>query len=254
MRSARVRLLGAVGLWLCLALSGAVRAQQFNSDSWISKPHGTATVILTAGQRASMMMTTLSLLPGWEFTVATYIYNRDADPLTSEGYSTSAYAKYMFWQNTAETGGGAVKAGIGMNPSYVLEGVAYQTGSQTFWMNAPITLPFFDNRLSWDLMPGASATLNYPRDGQVAWAFTYSTRLAWNPFSHKLALVGEVFGSAGQAVVAPDYRIGLRWEPDVRTNIALTYMGRFDGDQGTGIELGVMLFSPPFFCIGTCQK
>ena len=40
----------------------------------------------------------------------------------------------------------------------------------------------------------------------------------------------------------------------MRTNIALTYMGRFNGDQGTGIEFGIMLFSPPFFCIGTCQK
>ena len=80
------------GLWLCLAANSALQAQQFNSDSWISKEHGTATVIVTAGQRTTMMMTTLSLLPRWEFTVAAYIYNRDADRLTSEGHSTSAYA------------------------------------------------------------------------------------------------------------------------------------------------------------------
>jgi hypothetical protein len=249
-------LLGAAGLWLCLcvAFRGAAQAQQFNSDSWISKPHGTATVIVTAGQRTTMMMTTLSLLPRWEFTVAAYVYNQDADRLTSEGHSTSAYAKFMFWQNDAQTGGGAVKAGVGMNPSYTLEGVAYKTGSQTFWTNAPITLPFFDNRLSWDLMPGASATLSYPRDGQVAWAFTYSSRLAWYPFSPELALVGEVFGAAGQAVVSPTYRAGIRWEPDVHTNIALTYTRRFDGELGPGVEIGIMLFSPPFFCIGTCKK
>jgi hypothetical protein len=237
-----------------MAVRGVAHAQQFNSDSWISKRHGTATVIVSAGQRTTMMMTTLSLLPRWEFTVAAYIYNRDADRLTSEGHSTSAYAKFMFWQNDAETGGGAVKAGVGMNPSYILESVVYKTGSQTFWTNAPITLPFFDNRLSWEIMPGASATLNYPRDGRVAWAFTYSSRLAWYPFSPELSLVGEVFGSAGQAVVSPDYRVGIRWEPDVHTNIALTYAGKFDGDQGSGIELGIMLFSPPFFCIGTCRK
>ena len=254
MRSARVKLLGAVGFWLCLAVSGTAYAQQFNSDSWIAKPHGTATVIVTTGQRTTMMMTTLSLLPSWEFTVAAYIYNQDADRATSEGHSSSAYAKFMFWQNDAKTGGGAIKAGIGMNPSYVLEGVAYKTGSHTFWTNAPITLPFFDNQLSWDIMPGGSATLSYPRDGDVAWAVTYSSRLAWYPFSPKLSLVGEVFGSAGQAVVSPDYRGGLRWEPDEHTNIALTYDGKFDGGQGTGVEIGIMLFSPPFFCIGTCQK
>jgi predicted outer membrane repeat protein len=254
MRSARITLLGAAGIWLGLTVSGAAHAQQFNSDSWISKPHGTATVIVTAGQRTTMMMTTLSLLPRWEFTVATYVYNQDQDRLTSDGYSTSAYAKLMFWQNEAKTGGGAIKAGVGMKPSYTLEGVAYRTGSQTFWTNAPITLPFFSDRLSWDLMPGASATLNYPRDGEVAWAFTYSSRLAWYPFSPKLALVGEIFGAAGQAVVTPDYRAGIRWEPDVHTNIALTYAGKFDGDQGSGLEIGIMLFSPPFFCIGTCQK
>jgi len=254
MRSARVRLLGAVALWLCLAGSGVARAQQFNSDSWIAKDNGTATVIVTAGQQTTMMMTTLSLLPRWEFTVAAYIYNRDADRRTSEGHSTSAYAKYMFWQNDAKTGGGAVKAGVGMKPEYVLEGVAYQAGSQTLWMNAPITLPFFDNRLSWELMPGGSATLSYPHDRDVAWAFTYSTRLAWYPFSPKLALVGEAFGAVGQAVVSPDYKAGLRWEPDVYTNIGLTYGGRFDGKQGAGVEIGIMLFSPPFFCIGTCKK
>jgi hypothetical protein len=255
MRNAGVRLLGAAGLGLvCLGASASVHAQQFNSDSWIAKQHGTATIILAAGQQSDMTMSTFSLLPNWEFTVAAYLFNRDDDRRTADGYSTSAYAKYMFWQNAAETGGGAIKAGVGMNPSYKLESVVYKTGSETFWTNAPITLPFFDNRLSWDIMPGGSVTLSYPRDGEEAFAFTYSTRLAWYPFSPKLALVGEAFGSVGQAVLAPDYRAGLRWEPDVYTNIALTYGGKFDGEQGAGVELGVMLFSPPFFCIGTCKK
>ena len=130
-------------------LSAAAQAQQFNSDSWIAKQHGTATIIVTRRPANDDDDDDAVALPRWEFTVAAYIYNRDADRLTSEGHSTSAYAKFMFWQNDAETGGGAVKAGVGMNPSYILEGVAYKTGSQTFWTNAPITLPFFDNRLSW---------------------------------------------------------------------------------------------------------
>jgi hypothetical protein len=252
-RACRASLAGA-GLFLYLAVAGAAHAQQFNSDSWISKTHGTATIILTAGQQTTMMMTTLSLIPRFEFTAASYIYNRDADRRTSDGYSTSLYAKYMFYENDAQTGGGAIKAGVGMKPSYTLEGVAYKDGSQTFWMNAPVTLPFFDNRLSWDIMPGASVTLNYPRDGHAAWAFTYSTRLAWYPATPELALVGEVYGSAGEAVLSPDFRFGFRWEPDVYTNIAITYGGKFNGEPGAGFEIGLMLFSPPFFCIGPCQK
>jgi hypothetical protein len=252
MRNALVRLLVAAGL--CLAVAGAAHAQQFNSDSWISKQHGTATIILTAGPQTTMTMTTFSLIPRFEFTVAAYIYNEDSDRRTSDGYSTSAYAKYMFWDNDAHTGGGAIKAGIGMKPSYTLGSEAYKVGAQTYWVNAPITLPFFDNRLSWDIMPGASVTLNYPKDGQEAWAFTYSTRLAWYPLSPEFALVGEVYGAAGQAELTPNYRAGIRWEPDAYTNIALTYGGKFDGDPGAGVEIGLMLFSPPFFCLGACKK
>jgi hypothetical protein len=256
MERARIGMLGAIVLLLGLAapFGGTARAQQFNSDSWIAKDHGTGTIILTTGQRTTMWMTTLSLISRWEFTAAAYIYNRDADRSTSEGHSTSVYAKYMFWNNDAKTGGGAIKAGMGVVPSYTLESVTYKEGSHTFWSNAPITLPFFDNRLSWDLMPGVSATLSYPTSGQVSWAFTYSSRIAWYPFSPKLALVGEAYGTMGQATVSPDYKAGLRWEPDVYTNIALTYGGKFDGGRSQGVELGIMLFSPPFFCIGECKK
>jgi hypothetical protein len=253
MRKTLARLMGAAGLWLCLA-TGAAHAQQFASDSWISKQHGTATVILTTGQQNTMWMVTFSLLPRWEFTTSSSVFNRDSDRRTGEGYSTSLYGKYMFWNMDDGTGGAAIKGGLGMKPSYVAEGAAYKEGSQTFWMNAPITLPFFDNRLSWDLMPGASVTLDYPEKNHEAWAFTYTTRLAWYPKSPVFALVGEVYGSAGQAKVSPDYRVGIRWEPDVYTNIALTYAAKFNGDPGAGVEIGLMLFSPPFFCIGPCKK
>ena len=64
-----------------------IHAQQFNSDSWISKPHGTITLIPTFGQRNSMLMNTYSLFPKWEFTIAAYLYNDDGDPLTDDGYS-----------------------------------------------------------------------------------------------------------------------------------------------------------------------
>ena len=80
-------------------------AQQFNSDSWLSKPHGTVTLIPTYGQRNSMIMNTYSLFPKWEFTMAAYLYNDDDDPTTNDGYSTSLYVKYMFYENKAQTGG-----------------------------------------------------------------------------------------------------------------------------------------------------
>ena len=80
-------------------------AQQFNSDSWLSKPHGMVTIIPTLGERNSMLMTTYSLFPKWEFTVAAYMYNNDKDARTNDGYSTSLYAKYMFYENKKQTGG-----------------------------------------------------------------------------------------------------------------------------------------------------
>ena len=79
-------------------------SQQFNSDSWLSKAHGTITLIPTFGQRNSMLMNTYSLFPKWEFTIAAYLYNDDGDPLTDDGYSASLYAKYMFYENKTKTG------------------------------------------------------------------------------------------------------------------------------------------------------
>src|SRR4051794_5430290 len=80
-----VRLYHWPGVKRTLILSSAltcffsVSAQQFNSDSWLSKPHGMVTIIPTYGQRNSMLMTTYSLFPRWEFTVAGYLYNDDGD-------------------------------------------------------------------------------------------------------------------------------------------------------------------------------
>ena len=54
----------AASLLLPLALICApAQAQQFNSDSWLSKPHGTVTVIPTFGEQYNMLMTTFSLFP-----------------------------------------------------------------------------------------------------------------------------------------------------------------------------------------------
>jgi hypothetical protein len=232
-------------LVLALLLSRPAHAQQFNSDSYLSKPHGMATIILTAGERNAMWMSTFSLWPRWEVTAAAYVYNTDDDPKTDDGYSTSFYAKYMFYENATKTGGFAAKAGTGMDPGYITT-YGLQDAFQTYWMNTPATLPFMNNKLQLDVMPGASYSDSRGADADGGWAFTYSTRLAWYPRNMETSLVGEVFGSEGDVRAIPEYKVGIRWEPNVNSVIALTYGHEFDGDLGAGFEIGVMLFTPPF--------
>jgi hypothetical protein len=228
--------------------------QQFNSDSWLSKPHGMVTIIPTTGERNSMLMTTFSLFPKWEFTVAGYFYNDDNDPLTDDGYSASLYAKYMFYQNKKETGGAAVKAGTGMRPGTINGENREKDAFQSFWINFPSTIPLFNNKLSWDLMPGATVNHNYGQTKTTAWGFTYSTRLAWYPFDPRWSVVGEVFGTEGEAESIPEYKAGIRWEPSQYAVFAITYGNEFNGNNGAGFEFGIMLFSPPFVCFGGCHK
>jgi hypothetical protein len=247
-------------LSMIIILSGLilqVNAQQFNSDSWLSKPHGTLTIIPTFGQRNTMLMNTYSLFSKWEFTMAAYLYNNDNDPTTNDGYSTSFYAKYMFYQNKAETGGAAVKAGTGMFPGTIDKELRAKDAFKTFWMNAPVTIPLFNNEVSWDIMPGASLTRNYGEEKTSAWGFTYSTRLAWAPWFPKnpqWSIVGEVFGSAGETGSIPEFKVGWRWEPSRYATFALTYGQEFNGNNGAGFEIGVMLFTPPFACLAGCVE
>jgi hypothetical protein len=227
-------------------------AQQFNSDNYLSKPAGVATIILTVGEQSDMLMTTFSLLPRWEFTYAVYIMNSDQNRSTDEGYSTSLYFKYMILENAAKTGGIAFKGGTGLDPGYLVS-VGLEDAFQTWWVNAPVTLAFFGNRVSWDLMPGTSYTKDTGTNTEVGWAFTYSTRLAWYPRGPKVALVGEVFGGEGEVYTPPEYKAGLRWEPDQYVTFALTYGQEFSSSLGAGFQAGLMLFTPPFFCIHGCH-
>jgi hypothetical protein len=250
MRVAATRLLGAALLALATLTSDPALAQQYNSDNYLSKPHGVATIILTAGERNSMWMTTFSLLPRWEFTAAAYVFYDAGDPKISDGYSTSYYAKYMIYENKAQTGGVAVKAGTGLEPGYLVPNVGLEDAFKTYWMNAPVTVPLFNNKLSWDAMPGFSATREFGVNESTVGAFTYATRLAWYPMSMTWSLVGEVYGSKGQTEAIPEYRVGLRWEPNQHAVFALTYDAEFEGSNGAGVEVGIMLFTPPFAKLG----
>lgn len=231
-----------------------VRGQQYNSDNYLSKPCGMATVILTAGQASDIFMTTFSLIPRWEFTTAVYIFNTDHKRNTDDGYSTTFYFKWMLYENKAQTGGVAFKGGTGQDPGLHTDSTSLQDAFNTYWVNTPVTIPFFKNRLSWDLMPGASYTTKYGYEGNPAWAFTYSTRLAYYPFSFKWCIAGEVFGSVGQAVALPEYKVGLRWEPNQYAVFALTYGQEFTTSKGAGLEFGIMLFTPPFCCLKKSHK
>jgi hypothetical protein len=239
-------------LLVCVIVSSCpvAQAQQYNSDNYLSKPHGVATLILTAGQRNSIIMNTFSLIPRWEFTAAAFIYNPDNDVKTDDSYSTTFYLKYMIHENMAKTGGLAVKAGTGLEPGYLENGVGLKDAFKTYWMNAPVTLPLFDNKVSWDLMPGTSVTFDYGEQDKTAPAFTYSTRLAWYPLNMQDAIVGEIYGAEGETSSPVEYRIGLRWEPSQHAVFALTYDQEFSSSNGAGVEFGIMLFSPPFIGFG----
>jgi hypothetical protein len=245
--------------WLILGIASVafsfnrISAQQFNSDSWLSKKHGTMTIIPTLGQRNSMLMNTYSLFPKWEFTMAAYLYNNDKNHATNDGYSTSFYAKYMFYENKTQTGGAAVKVGTGLFPGNLDEDEGVKDAFKTYWMNVPVTFPFLKNRLQWDIMPGASMTRDYGTQEITVVSFTYSTRLAWYPWNDKGSIVGEMFGVAGGAVAVPEFKIGWRWEPSQYAVFALTYGAEINGNHGAGFELGAMFFTPPFACLGGCN-
>lgn len=246
-----------ITLIVLLALLGVMprpaRAQQFNSDNYLSKPTGVATVILTHGQRNSMFMNTFSLLPNWEFTAAAYLYDEDSDPNTDDGYSTSLYAKYMFYENKAKTGGFAMKTGTGLDPGYLDVNNRLNDAFRTWWTNAPITLPFDDGKLSVDVMPGLSVSKDIGPNKNLGWSFTYATRAAWSPvsaFPPTWSLVGEITGAEGAGTAPAEYRVGPRWEPNAHVVVAVTYDAEFKGSHGAGWEAGLMLFTPPFFGAG----
>jgi hypothetical protein len=247
----------SVFIFVFLIINCVAYAQQYNSDSWLSKPHGTVTVIPTFGERSSMLMATYSLFPDWEFTNALYTYNKDNNLNTDDGHSQSYYAKYMFYQNAAATGGASVKFGTGMFPGTIKGEDRTNDAFNTYWANFPVTIPFMSNKFSWDIMPGASVTRKYEKgkdEENNAWGFTYSTRLAWYVFNERWAVVGEVFGTEGDVYAKPEYKIGVRWEPNQHAAWAFTYGQEFNGTEGAGFEIGVMIFTPQFACFGPCKK
>ncbi|MGB5384021.1 MAG: hypothetical protein WBN19_09225 [Lutimonas sp.] len=234
------------GLFVVLfCFSPDLRAQQFNSDNYLTMPHGTGTFVLTTGERNSGMVSSFALIKNFEFFVQAFLFRDIRVDDYAQHFNTTVYAKYMFWVNEANTGGAAVFLGMGQSPgSFTQDG--YSPLHKNYWTALPITIPFFNNTISWDIMPGAMVDLDYGNNKETAWGFTYSTRVAVYNVIPKTAIVGEVYGTEGQAYSKPEYKVGLRWEPNSFIVPAISYGGSFDGSLGAGFEIGVVIFSPPF--------
>ena len=236
-------------LWISLLLlnliSGAIHAQQFNSDSYLTMPHGIATIIVTSGERNETMYLAFALLPRFELNVTTSLFWDNSSEFQTNRFTTNIFGKYMFWVNKQNNGGAAATLGIGKSPGYFTES-AYSAFHQNYWTAFPVTFPLFNNTLSWDIMPGALVDFDHGNDKQAAWGFTYSSRLAIYKVIPKTAIVGEIYGTEGQVYSKAEFRAGLRWEPNSWIVAAATYGAAIDGTKASGFELGVMIFTPQF--------
>ena len=241
----KIVLHGSIFILHTLFVFREVNAQQFNSDNYLAMPHGTVTTVLTGGMRNSGVVASFALMPKWEFFAQAFLFWEDEKELIPQHFNTQLYAKYMFWVNKQNTGGGAVFLGFGKSPGYWQQTEFVQT-HRNIWTAVPITIPLFNNTISWDLMPGALYDWSNGVEDKPAWGFTYSTRVAVYKVIPKTAIVAEVYGTEGEAYSRPEYKVGLRWEPNNTVVPALTYGGTFDGTPGAGLEIGVMIFSPQF--------
>jgi len=221
------------------------KAQQFNSDNYLTMPHGTGTFVITAGQRNSTFVSSVALVPKFEFFFQANLFRDYRVENYVQHFTTTVYAKYMFFVNKQNNGGAAVFLGFGRSPGYYAD-TEYTELHKNIWMAIPITIPLFKNMITWDIMPGAMVDFN-PRDGdQTAWGFTWSTRMGIYKIIPKTAIVLEAYGTEGQAYSKPEYKIGLRWEPNDFIIPAITYGSQLPGGYGAGFEIGVVIFSPQF--------
>jgi len=233
------------GMLFLSLLAETAQAQQFNSDNYLTMPHGTGTFILTAGERNATMYSVFAVLPGVELNFQTSLFWEDKSANSPQHFTTNIFGKYMFWVNKAKNGGAAIFLGIGKSPGFFSES-EYSAMQKNYWTALPVTFPLFNNTISWDIMPGAMVNFDYGNNGETAWGFTYSTRIAIYKVIPKTAIVGELYGTEGEAYSKPEYKVGLRWEPNSYIVPAITYGACFDGSPGAGFELGVMIFTPQF--------
>ncbi|GGZ74413.1 hypothetical protein [Algibacter mikhailovii] len=223
----------------------AIRAQQFVGDNQWVAPQGVATLIASAGQNYSQFYVVAALIQEWEFN-AQFVYYYDDPRTNSESYlSPSFYLKRRLYQNESETAGYAILGGTGLFPHHLDKGEV-TSDFQSWWMMATATYAFANNNILLDILPGATVNLDHKQSGNTAWGFTYSSRLAVYSIIPESAIVGEVFGTAGQANAPFSYRAGVRWESP-KWIAALTYSSAFSSSHGAGLEIGLMFYTDPLF-------
>ncbi len=242
----------SIGAWVALMalIVSPAAAQQFNSDNQWVAPHGVGTFVLTIGQEYSTLLAVAALLPETEFNIGvTHFVDKPLD-LTEGRYSGIFYVKRRLSENEAGTGGWAVMGGTGVYPGYLSSGEVTDT-FQSWWANGVYTIPFRDGTVNWDLLPGFLVNFDKDQTGQNAWGFTYSSRVAVYKVIPQSAIVGEIYGTTGEAYAEPTWRLGVRWESP-RVIVAASYGNSFTGGGGPRFEIGVMFFTNPLkiFCIG----
>lgn len=235
---------------LLVALVRPLHAQQFTSDNYLAMPHGTVSSLLTAGTEYSALMISVAAFRNWEFFAGAFLTWDDGDSVI--GFSTTTYAKYMFTENATKNGGVAVAFGQGSHPGFSVRDSLGSSYKQLFAI-PQFSVPLLSGRLLWDLNPGVLVNFDYGEEGDTAWGFSYATRLALYGVVPKSALVGEIYGTEGDINDAIQYRIGLRWEPSSSFIAAVSWSQAFNGSPSGGFEVGIMLFSPRFACIGGCD-
>lgn len=220
-------------------------AQQFNTDNYLTMPHGTGTFVITAGQRSATLLSSFALIPKFEFFFQANLFRDYRVDNYVQHFTTTVYAKYMFWVNKENNGGAAVFLGFGRSPGYYAD-TKYTELHKNVWTAFPITIPFFKNMISLDLMPGAMVDFNSKDKGEVACGFTWSSRVAVYKIIPKTAIVMEAYGTEGKASSQPEYKLGLRWEPNDFIVPAISYSSQFGRGYGAGLEIGIVIFSPQF--------
>lgn len=230
-------------LFVIMSLSGF--AQQFNSDNYLTMPHGTATMVLTTGQRSSTFLCSFAFVPKFEFFAQANLFRDYRIENYPQHFNTSVYAKYMFWVNKKKNGGAAVFLGFGRSPGYY-QTTDYTELNKNVWTAFPVTIPFAKSAVLWDVMPGALLNINSSNHSDFSWGFTWSSRLAIYKIVPQTAIVAEIYGAEGQASTPSEYKVGLRWEPNDYIVPALSYSSSLDGGYGAGIEIGIIIFTPQY--------
>ncbi len=229
---------------MMLYLLPEANGQQFNTDNYITMPHGTGTFILTNGVRNASTTSVFTIWPRFELNFQATLFWENEEGKSGNRFTTNVYGKYMFWENENKNGGGALFLGVGRAPGYYMQS-EYAPMHRNYWTGVPVTIPLFNGVLSWDLMPGGLVDIG-DANNKAAWGFSYSSRMAIYKVIPQTAIVGEYFGVEGDLYSVPEYKIGLRWEPNYWIVVAATYGSAIRDHSGAGFEIGVMIFSPSF--------